>query len=259
MRFVVLKKKTLALLVATMLIGVIIVGAVLSFLYFNKDEQTQTFNSNRKLPIYRVNTEEKKVALTFDAAWGADKTEDILKILKKNNIKATFFLVGFWVDENPELVKKIDEYGMEIGTHSNTHPKMTELTTSKMDLEFKDSMSKIEKITGKKPTIFRAPFGDYNNSVLETAENNKLKTIQWDVDSLDWKGLSSKEITLRVSKNVKNGSIVLMHNNATNVLDGLTMTIDFLKGNGYSFCTVSELIYPSNYHILSNGEQVKDI
>lgn len=258
MRFIVVKKKTLLIAIAIILVVLLLVGVIVSLIVGGKTEDSASLSGSRKIPIYRVKTDEKKVALTFDAAWGADKTEGILEILKENDIKATFFLVGFWAKEYPEMVKKIDSAGMEIGTHTDTHPKMSTLSKEKMDIELKQSMEKIKNLTGKTPKVFRPPFGDYSNEVIETAENNSLYTIQWDVDSLDWKDLSAKEITLRVSRSVKNGSIILMHNNSTNILGGLRMTIDFLRGQGYSFCTVSELIYKDNYHIASDGEQIQN-
>ena len=154
--------------------------------------------STKKLPIYCVETSSKQVALTFDAAWGSEKTEQILNVLAEQDVAATFFLVGFWVDKNEDLVKKIDAQNLQIGTHSNTHPDFTKLSPAQMGLELSTSVQKIEKLISKKVTLFRAPFGAYNNAVLQSAENANLQTIQWDVDSLDWKGISSQKIVENV-------------------------------------------------------------
>ncbi len=212
----------------------------------------------RKVPIYCVETQEPKVAISFDAAWGADKTEKILSICQEYDVKATFFLVGFWVDENPELVKKIDECGFEIGTHSNTHPDMTKLTAENQKLELQTSIDKIKSITNKEVNLFRAPYGAYNNSLIEQAEQLNLKTVQWDVDSLDWKGLSGEEITMRILNNVKDGSIILCHNNSDHILDALPMVLDRLKKKGFTITNIGNLIYQDNYTINSQGIQSKN-
>lgn len=212
----------------------------------------------RKVPIYSVETQEQKVAISFDAAWGADKTEQILQICEEYGVKATFFLVGFWVDEHPELVQKINESGFEIGTHSNTHPDMTKLSAENQKLELTTSIEKIEKITNKKVELFRAPYGAYNNSLIEQADGLGLKTIQWDVDSLDWKGLSAQDITIRIVNNVKNGSIILCHNNSEHILDALPMILDRLQKKGYTITNIGNLVYQDNYVINSQGIQSKN-
>lgn len=209
----------------------------------------------RLVPIYSVETKDKKVALTFDAAWGSDKTLKIVDTLKSAGVKGTFFLVGFWIDENEDKVKQIADAGFDIGTHSETHPKMSSLSQSKMSSELETSMSKITKITGKPVKFFRAPFGDYSDAVLTTATNLGLKTIQWDVDTLDWKGLSGEEIFNRVKSSVKNGSIILCHNNSDHILEALPLIISYLKDNGYQMVKLSELVYEKDYIVDNNGLQ----
>lgn len=214
--------------------------------------------SLRQVPIYNVQTEQKKVALTFDAAWGSDKTSKIIEILKENSLEATFFLVGFWVEANADKVKEIDDAGFDIGTHSNTHPKMSTLTEQKQAEELNTSIDLIKNITKKEVRFFRAPFGDYNDSLINTATSLGLQTIQWDVDSLDWKGLSANEILSRVQKSVKNGSIILFHNNSDHILDALPLVINYLKEQGYSMVKLSDLVYESDYTINNNGLQIKN-
>ena len=211
--------------------------------------------AKRLVPIYSVETNEKKVALTFDAAWGSDKTEKIINTLKDAGVSATFFLVGFWTEQNADKVKLIDSAGFDIGTHSNSHPKMSTLSEFQMNNELKTSMELITKITGKQVNFFRPPFGDYNDKLIEVAGNLKLKTIQWDVDSLDWKGLSANEILARIKQGVKNGSIILFHNNSDHILEALPLIINYLKNSGYKMVKISELVYEENYHIDNNGLQ----
>ena len=214
--------------------------------------------AKRLVPIYSVQTNEKKVALTFDAAWGSDKTEKIVTTLTEAGVKGTFFLVGFWIEQNPDKVKFINDAGFDIGTHSNTHPKMSSLSESQMNVELKTSMDLISNITKKEVKFFRPPFGDYNDKVVTVAGNLGLKTIQWDVDSLDWKGLSASEILSRVKSGVKNGSIILFHNNSDHILEALPLIISFLKAENYKMVKISELVYEDNYYIDNNGLQKRN-
>ena len=251
MHFCVIKSRSLkifaVLLVVIVLLAVSINGSTSAQVFFGY--------APRKVPIYSVDTSEKQVAISFDAAWGADKTEEILEMLDEFDVNATFFLVGFWVDDYTDMVKKIDEAGCEIGTHSNTHPDMVKLDKESVSEELSTSVSKIEAVTGKKVTLFRAPFGSYNNQLLEVAEGMGLKTIQWDVDTLDWKGLSASEINSRVLSKVQNGSIILMHNNSDHVLDGLRLILTTLKNKGYQIGSIGELVYADNYTVDRNGVQ----
>ncbi|MBO5103307.1 MAG: polysaccharide deacetylase family protein [Clostridia bacterium] len=210
----------------------------------------------RKIPVYNVQTEEKRVAISFDAAWGADKTEKIMEILKEYNANATFFLVGFWSEKYPEIVKQIHTNGFEIGTHSNTHPDLTKLSQEQVRLELEESISKIKACDDSiEVKYFRAPFGAYNNTVIETAESLNLQTIQWNVDSLDWKGISGSEIATRILNRVNNGSIILCHNNSDHILDALPIVLDRLKLQGYTVGCVGDLVYKDNFVIDRAGVQ----
>ena len=239
-------------IICVSLLIIILLGLTL---VFSKTQTVYFGYAARQVPIYYVNTSEKKVAISFDAAWGADKTSDIIKICQENNIKATFFLVGFWVEAYPEKVKEIDQAGFDIGTHSNTHPQMSKLTAAQIENELTTSMNLITNITGKKVRFFRPPYGDYNDLLLTSANNLGLQTIQWDVDSLDWKGLTSGQILTRIVSSVKNGSIILCHNNADHIVEALPIIINTLKSQGFSFVKMSELVYQNNYVIDNNGMQ----
>lgn len=251
MRFLVLKKKTFLfvfmLIVCFSLLSTKVYGTPVASIYFG--------NLPRLIPIYNVATDEKKVAITFDSAWGADKTEKIIQTLKDYNVNATFFLCGFWVEENPDLVKLIDENNIEIGTHSNTHPDLTTLSKESVSLELSTSCELIKNITQKDVRLFRAPFGAYNNDLINIADNMNIKTIQWDVDTLDWKGLSGVEICERVMSRVNNGSIILCHNNSDHILDALPLLLERLLNAGYEVVSVGELIYWDNYYIDHAGVQ----
>lgn len=253
MHFIVVKMKSLVIalivIISTILLSVSFNGQVAASVYFG--------SSLRKIPIYNVKTDEKVVAISFDAAWGADKTEKIMEILKEYNANATFFLVGFWVENYPEITKKIAENGFEIGTHSNTHPDMAKLDANQIKLELETSVKIIEETTSKKVELFRPPYGSYNNTLIETCESLNLTTIQWDVDSLDWKGISAVDITTRILNKVFNGSIILCHNNSDHILEALPMVLDRLQKRGYTIKCIGDIIYKDNFTINHMGTQIK--
>jgi len=254
MKFVIIRKRFFILCL------VAIISMIMLSINFGGGTSASVFfgNAPRLVPIYSVDTEEKKVAISFDTAWGADKTLDILKILKEYEVNATFFMVGFWVEDYPDMVKAIDEQGIEIGTHSNTHPDFVNLSKEQMELELTTSINSIKNITNKDVKLFRAPYGSYNNTMLNLTDSMGIKTIQWDVDTLDWKGLSGVEICERVMSKVKNGSIILCHNNADHILDALPLLLERLKNSGYDVVSVGELIYQEDYYIDNLGIQRKN-
>ena len=248
MKFLILTKKHL--ITAGCLALAVIIGAAISVNAFAK--------SDRLLPIYNVKTEEKKISLTFDAAWGADDTDTLIAILQKYNAPATFFVVGEWVDKYPDEVKKLSDAGNDVMNHSATHPYMTSLSEAQMKEQLEICNAKIEAITGKKPTLFRCPYGDYDNKVVSTVESIGMKTIQWDVDSLDWKDSATVEsIVSRVTSKVKNGSIILFHNDADHTPEALPIILEKLTADGYTFVKVADLIYYDNYTIDNAGMQIK--
>ena len=140
---------------------------------------------NRELPIYCVDTDNKKIALTFDAAWGNEDTGQILETLAKHDVKVTFFMTGEWVEKYPEDVKAILAAGHDLGNHSGTHPDMTKLSDSQKTEELMDVHNKVKTLTGYEMCLFRPPFGAYDNQVVINAKENGYYTIQWDVDICD--------------------------------------------------------------------------
>ena len=213
-------------------------------------------NTSKLLPIYSVDTNEPKIAITINCAWSADDIDIILETLKKQEVKVTFFMVGDWVEKNEDAVKKIYEAGHEIGSHSNTHPHVNNLSAEKNLEEIKLSVNKIEKITGHKTNLYRAPYGEYNNTVIKTAQENGFFTIQWNLDTLDYQGLSGEEMWNRLKNKLDGGSIILSHNGTKHTADSLDMIIKNIKSSGFQLVTISELIYKDNYSINNNGTQV---
>ena len=240
------------------LIYMMLLCSLTCFVCFNWDKTVSVFenNSKRDLPIYNVQKEEKICSLSFDAAWGNEDTELLIKELGDYGVKSTFFVVGSWVDKYPESVKQLHDAGHEIMNHSDTHPHMTRIPEDKMKQEVENCDNKIEAITGVRPILFRPPYGDYNNLVVSAMRNTGHYTIQWDVDSLDWKDLSAQAIYERVTSKIQPGSIVLFHNAAKHTPEALPMILKYLKENDYRAVPVSELIYKENFKVDHTGKQM---
>jgi len=211
--------------------------------------------TQRVLPIYSVERDNKAIALSFDAAWGNEDTQQLIDILNSYNVKATFFLVGDWVDRYPESVKQLHNAGMEIGNHSDDHAHFTKLTSEGIVGNVTACNEKIKAITGTAPTLFRCPYGEYDDHVVSAINNMGMQVIQWDVDSLDWKELSAEEIYDRVTSKAAPGSICLFHNAALHTPEALPSIIEYLLSEGYSIVPVSQLIYNENYTIDHTGRQ----
>ncbi|MDO4531057.1 MAG: polysaccharide deacetylase family protein, partial [Bacillota bacterium] len=183
--------------------------------------------------------------LSLHAPWGADDTDELLRILAENDVKATFFLCGYWVEKYPEEVKKIAAAGHDLGNHSATHPHMAQLNPQQISAELQKCHQLVKELTGIEMELFRPPFGEYNNTVIETAEQNGYYTIQWDIDSLDWqeKGAKAEIDQVLNHKHLGNGSILLFHNDAKYTPEVLDTILKGLKNKGFSILPISELIY----------------
>lgn len=216
---------------------------------------TSASTATRKLPIYAVETDEMKVAVTFDAAWTNQDTDELIEILKKHNAKATVFIVGDWAEKFPESVRAFYDNGHTVANHSDTHKVFSKCSYKEIREEIINCNEKLEGIIGDKVTLIRAPSGDYTDQSLSVAAELKMTMIQWDVDSLDYRGLSVGEITDRVVSRTVNGSIILFHNGVENTAAALDSVLTALSEKGYSFVTVDELIYKDNYYLDFAGRQ----
>lgn len=211
---------------------------------------------NRKVPVYSVGTSEKKMAITFDVNWGDDKTNEILDILDKYNVKATFYIIGLWCDDYPEQVKEIAKRGHEIGNHSNKHPDYTTMTKTAILNDVEIANAKIMELTGELPKTFRFPSGSYNDLAVEAIDSTGLKSIQWDVDSVDWKANGADIEYERVVSKAKEGSILLFHNDGKYTPENLSKIIEKYQSEGYEFVKVLDLIYSSGYYMDHTGRQI---
>jgi polysaccharide deacetylase family sporulation protein PdaB len=254
MKIYYIKRKTIIVFTAITL-ALITLAAVLGIMGI---ESIEVFSPKREIPIYSVESEKKVASITFDCAWGADDIPDILNTLETENIKATFFIVGLWAEKFPESVKLIAEKGHDVANHGHTHLRMGVLSEEKIKEEVRNCNKILEELSGKKVDLFRPPYGDYNNAVVQGAKQEGCYTIQWDVDSLDWKsGITQGEIRNRITKRIAPGSIILFHNDTPHTAKLLPEIIASLKQEGYSFIPVSELIIRDNYYIDHEGKQRK--
>lgn len=241
------------------LVTVVFLFCVASSLNQSNQNTVQTSATNQKrLPIYNVETNENKVALTMNCAWNADDIDSILETLKNNDTQITFFMVGDWIEKFPDAVKKISEAGHEIASHSDTHPHVNNLSYEENIEEIKKSNEKIEKITGSRTNIYRPPYGEYNNTVIKAAEDKGYYCIQWNLDTLDYTGLTGDEMWNRLKDKLKSGDIILTHNGTEHTADSLEQIIKNIKAKGLKLVKVSDLIYKDGYTINNNGTQIRN-
>lgn len=243
MKLLILTKKNLITAFCCLAVGVTALAVSVS----SAVSAVSAASTNRVIPIYCVEKEEKVVSISFDAAWGNEQTETLLDILDKYNVKTTFFLVGQWVDKFPDSVKEIAKRGHDVGNHSNTHPHMTQLSGEKMKSEILACNKKIKSLTGKETTLFRPPYGDYNNAVVNTVKDCGMYCVQWDVDSLDWKDPTPQQMVQRIKSKISNGSIVLLHNGAKNTPVALPMIIEAIQSEGYKIVPISQILPKGEY------------
>ena len=212
-------------------------------------------SAQRQLPIYCVERDQKVCSISFDAAWGADNTQKILDVLKEYGVTCTFFVVGNWADQYPEQAKAIVDSGNELMNHSNAHDHYNSLTADQIIADVNTCNDKIEALTGVRPTLIRCPFGEYDDHVISTIRSIGMEPIQWDVDSLDWKGISAGEITKRVTSKVQSGSIVLFHNAGEHTPEALPDILDYLLAEGYKIVPISKILLTCDYTIDHEGRQ----
>ena len=211
--------------------------------------------TQRQLPVYSVQRRDKVVALSFDAAWGNEDTQTLIDILNEHHVNTTFFVVGDWVDKYPESVKALADAGNEVMSHSSHHDHFSKLSTEQIRADLQACNEKIAAITGIRPSLFRCPYGEYDDHVISTVREMGMEPIQWSVDSLDWKGLSAQEIQQRVLQSVQPGSIVLFHNAAEHTPEALPGILDALQQKGFEIVPVSQILLEGETFLDNTGMQ----
>lgn len=247
--------KTYFIKLRSVVIAVVCVVMVGLWYFTTKPVFVTSAVAQRELPIYCVERPDKVASLTFDAAWGNEDTQMLIDILGKYKVKATFFVVGDWVRKYPESVKALYDAGHEVMSHSDKHKHMPQLTAQQIKDDLNRVGDEIENVTGVRPNLFRPPYGEYDNKLVLTLREMGIQTIQWDVDSLDWKDLSATDIQKRVVPRVKPGSIVLFHNAAKHTPAALPGIIEALQRDGYQLIPVSEIVVKGDYTIDHTGRQ----
>lgn len=249
-------KKVILSIGVTMLIMIFSFG----FLLGNKYGEAIPVLNQKLVPIYKVARADNKIAITLDGTWGADYTDKILRILRDNDIKITFFFAGYWLEKYPDIVKKIAAEGHEIENHSLTHPHFNSLSEKEIIKELDSTSDLIENLIGKRPRFFRPPFGEYNNRVIAISNQAGYQVVQWSIDSHDWMEPGVDYIVNRVMKNAGSGDIILMHNNAPDTPEALKAIIKKLKEKDLEIVPLSKLIYRDNYYIESHsGRQISNL
>ncbi len=231
--------------------------ALLCALYLGplQEDATAVVAAKKVLPVYSVEREDKVISVTFDASWGGDKTLKILDLLDEYNAKATFFLVGIWVDKYPELVQAIADRGHEIGNHSDSHAHFTQISESKIRAEMDSCSDKIETLTGVRPTLFRPPYGDYNSKVVTVVRDEGYECVQWSIDSLDWKNRGVDDLVKRATTNVQPGDIILFHNDSDYIVEALPAILSYYRAQGFDMIPAKDILLTGNTTIDVQGKQ----
>lgn len=210
----------------------------------------------RNLPIYSVQTDEKKAALGINCAWDDADILPMISTLQEYDVKATFFLLGEWAAKYPAAARTIALAGQEIGSHANTHRDLDRLSEEEILQEIASSCQNIEEACGVRPVLFRPPSGSYNDAVIQCIHRAGCIPIQWSLDTLDWQGLSAEEIAARVSRQLQPGSILLLHAGAQHSAKALPLILQTAQQMGYQLVPVGELLYPDSAAVDHTGMQL---
>lgn len=200
--------------------------------------------NNEEVFIKNGSRSEKYLALTFDDGPHPKETDEVLDILKKYNIKATFFIAGKHANWYSEPLIRASKEGHEIGNHTFNHPDISNLSNDQLENEILKCEDILLEKTGKKPTLFRPPYGSYKQNELGKIANKLgYKVVLWTtVDAKDWKNPGAQSIANTIVNNAKNGDIILLHDYATeNTVEALDILIPQMQSKGYKFVTVSEM------------------
>ncbi|MCT1576230.1 polysaccharide deacetylase family protein [Oceanobacillus kimchii] len=192
-------------------------------------------------PIYRGHPEKQMTAFLINVSWGEEYIPEILQVLKKHEVKATFFIEGKWAKENSEIVQMIDEQGHLIGNHAYNHPDMATLSEEEAYNQINQTNQILNAITGETPKWFAPPSGSFSDTVVQTAADLNMETILWTVDTIDWKNPSVSVMVNRIREKIHPGATVLMHPTASSTR-GLEEMITIIKEKGYKIGTIEALL-----------------
>ncbi len=252
MRIFVVKKSTIIRAAVFLLL---IVGAII-YMQVAVGDAAPAASMSEMMPICRVATDEKAVALTFDTAFGdEDFTPQILEALKKESVKATFFVMGLWVNEHPEALDAMMQGGHEIASHSMNHMRYTDMTADEILTDASDAAKLIFNKTGYDTRVIRIPYGAYDTASITTLENEGYIPVKWSLDSKDWKGYDTVKLADGVLNTVENGDIIMFQNNMAQTPEALSAIILGLREQGFKIVTVSDLMLDGDYIVDKSGTQ----
>ena len=250
MHVLIFKKKTL---IKTAICAALVLFCVICTGVFYGDTKT-TFGEKtyENMPVCSIDTNEKVVALTIDTAFGEDHTKEILRALKNNGIKATFFVMGEWGAENPNLVEEIIAEGHEIASHSMTHIRYTDVSKEEMLDDARQAKEYIDAMGGK-GNIIRLPYGAYNDEVVNALFTKGYIPVMWSNDGEDWKESDSNAVCTKVVSKVTGGDIIMLQNNTQSGADAINCIVSGLKEKNYEFATISEIMPEGDIITDKNG------
>lgn len=257
MKLMILKGENFTFVTAIFIISSLIIYNIYGICTNVQAVTSKTINEGL-LPIFGVSSNDMKIALTFDCAWENSDTQQLIDILDKYEVKATFFATGDWCERYPDDVLMLFDEGHAVENHSNTHPHVQSISKDKLIADTLACDDIIESITGVRPTLYRSPYGEFSDSMLTVFETElPHKVIQWTADSRDWQGRESYDMAHTIMSNIQSGGILLFHNDTINTPEALEIVLPALQEEGYEFILVKDLILWEDYAINHQGLQVK--
>ena len=239
-------------------VAVALVLSVIAIFYIiNHPAVVGVSGRERVLPIYSVYRDDQAISLTFNVTDPADTTIlQIMETLNAYDVRASFFVTGQWIRQNEAVALRLTEHGHELGNLSDDHSFLRQQSTSAMRENIAACNATIEAITGARPAIFRAPYGGYDDNLVTLARSLGLHTVQWSIDSGDWRGLNAETIARQVQRGAFPGGIVLLHANLEQTALALPGIIEGLQEKGYDLIPLSELVHQTAYTISLTGRQI---
>jgi len=215
--------------------------------------------SGRLVPVYSVFTPEHRVSLTFEGESGRDLTPEILRILEEHNVTATFFLSGEWIEKHRDSVNDIIKSNHELGNYTYSLPHPNSLLKAELKRELEKAHKQIEKVSGQTPRVFRPPYGEYSNKVIEASRELGYETVIWSIDSLDWRGTSSDDMKKRVAGKLHKGAIIRFHVTGRTTPEALPQIIKDIREQGYEIVPLSQLLLEGDYYIHPHTGEMRPI
>jgi peptidoglycan/xylan/chitin deacetylase (PgdA/CDA1 family) len=254
MRIFVVKKSTLIRAAVFLLL---VIGAIVyTQVAFGDAAAEPASTETSVMPVCRVATDEKVVALTFDTAFGdTDCTAQLLSVLKDEGAPATFFVMGLWAQQYPAEVTAMAQSGAEIASHSMMHTKYVELTETEMLADASDAAELLFDMTGYDTEILRLPYGSFDDQTIMALQAQGYVPLKWSLDSKDWAGGSADQIVKTVLNSVESGDIIMFQNNVPATVEALPAIIAGLKEQGFTLVTVSNLLLSGEYYVDEDGTQ----